>query len=78
MATNYPKARSFRDIDTLLVCEAFLEMFSRVGIHREMMSNNGVQFRAELMQQMHKLLGLFSPRYITLKLLVKSNKYTPP
>ena len=58
MATNFPDAYPLRDIDTVSVCEALVEIFSRVGIPKEILSDNGVQFKAQLMQQMHKMLGV--------------------
>lgn len=66
MATGYPEAVPLQDIDTVAVSEALLEIFARVRIPKEMLSDNEVQFKSALMQHLHKLLGvkpLFSSIY---------------
>lgn len=65
-ASGFPEAVALRDIDAISVSEALLEIFSRVGIPKSVVSDNGKQFRSELMAQLHKLLGvkpIFSSPY---------------
>lgn len=65
-ATGYPEAIPLRETTSIAVAEALLEIFSRVGIPREILSDNGAQFTSQLMGEVHKLLGvkpLFSSVY---------------
>ena len=65
-ATGFPEAVPLKDIDTIAVSEALLGIFSRVGIPREILSDQGPQFTSKLMGELHRLLGvkpLFSSTY---------------
>lgn len=57
-ATGFPEAMPLREIDTVTVSEALLTMFSRVGIPREILSDRGTQFTSQLMNELHRLLGV--------------------
>ena len=48
-ATRYPEAVALPSIETERVAEALVEMFSRVGITDEMLTDCGSQFTAEVM-----------------------------
>ena len=56
-ATRYPEAVALPGIETERVAEA-LEMFSRVGIPDEMLTDCGSQFTAEVMKEVSRLLSL--------------------
>lgn len=56
-ATPYPDAIALPSIDTERIAEALLEMFSRVGIPREIVSDRGAQFTSQLMQELSRLLS---------------------
>ena len=58
LATNFPEAIPLKDIDSVSVSEALLEIFSRVGIPGEILSDNGIQFRSNLLKQINTLLGV--------------------
>ena len=57
-ATGWSEAMPLKDIDTIAVAEALLEIFSRVGIPREILSDRGPQFTSQLMGELHRLLGV--------------------
>ena len=45
-------------IDTECVAEALLDMFSRIGVPREMLLDLGTQFTSEMMQEVSRLLSI--------------------
>ena len=57
-ATRYPEAVALPSIDTERVAEALLDMFCRIGVPREMLSDLGTQFTSELMQEVSRLLSI--------------------
>lgn len=57
-ATRYPEAIALRNIDTVSVAEALLEVFSRVGIPKEILSDRGAQFTSDMMQEFCRLLSI--------------------
>ena len=57
-ATRYPEAVALPSIETERVAEALVEMFSRVGIPDEMLTDCGSQFTAEVMKEVSRLLLL--------------------
>lgn len=57
-ATGFPEAIPLRSTTTIAVAEALIEIFSRVGIPREIQSDNGPQFVSQLMGEIHRLLGV--------------------
>lgn len=50
-ATGFPAAISMKEITS--VAEALLSIFVRVGIPKEILSNNGPQFVYQLMGELH-------------------------
>ena len=57
-ATRYPEAVALPSIETERVAEALVEMFSRVGIPDEMLTDCGSQFTADVMKEVSRLLSL--------------------
>lgn len=57
-ATRYPDAIALANIDSVSVAEALLEMFSRVGLPREVVTDQGTSFTSELMQEVGRLLSV--------------------
>ena len=57
-ATRYPEATPLKDIRTETVAEALVNMFARVGVPREILSDRGSQFLSEVMKEMCRLLSL--------------------
>ncbi|XP_037801935.1 uncharacterized protein LOC119596676 [Penaeus monodon] len=57
-ATRYPEAVPLKNVDTITVAEALVEIFSRVGIPKEIMSDRGSQFKSDLMSEIHRLLSV--------------------
>ena len=57
-ATRYPEAVPLAKIDTETVAEALVEVFSRVGIPNEILTDMGTQFTSDLMKEVGRLLSL--------------------
>ena len=57
-ATRYPEATALKNIDTETVAEALLDVFARVGVPREVLSDCGTQFTSDLMCEVSRLLSL--------------------
>ena len=57
-ATRYPEAKALKNIDTETVAEALLDMWSRVGIPEQVLSDRGTQFLSEVMKEVHRLLSI--------------------
>jgi len=49
-ATRYPEAVALKDIIAETVAEALVNMFSRVGVPRELLSDQGGQFMSGVMK----------------------------
>ena len=59
-ATRYPEAVALPSIQTEVVAEALVSMFSRLGIPEEILSDHGTQFTSDLMKEVHRLLSIRS------------------
>ena len=57
-ATRYPEAIALPSIETERVAEALVEIFSRVGVPNEMLTDCGSQFTSEIMKEVARLLSL--------------------
>ena len=57
-ATRYPEAIPLKTIETERVAEALLDIFSRVGIPQEMLSDMGTQFTSSLMKEVSRLISV--------------------
>ncbi|XP_063293534.1 uncharacterized protein LOC134578463 [Pelobates fuscus] len=56
-ATRYPEAVALSNIQAETVAEALVKVFSRVGFPKEVLSDQGTQFTAEITQQIWKTCG---------------------
>ena len=54
-ATRYPDAVAFRTIETEKVAEALVEIFTRVGVPKEILTDLGAQFTSNLMKEISRL-----------------------
>ena len=57
-ATRYPEAVPLKKIITGAVAEALLDIYSRVGIPEEVLTDQGTQFMSECMQGVSRLLSI--------------------
>ena len=57
-ATRYPEAVALSTIDTETVSEALLDIYSRVGVPKEVLTDMGTQFTSEVMKEVGRLLSL--------------------
>ena len=57
-ATRFPEAVPLKKIDSITIAESLVELFARVGIPKEILSDRGTQFRSELMTEVNRLLSI--------------------
>ena len=57
-ATRYPEAVPLKDIQAETVAEALVNMFTRVVVPKEILSDQGSQFLSAVMKEMCRLLSL--------------------
>ncbi|XP_076448667.1 uncharacterized protein LOC143285290 [Babylonia areolata] len=57
-ATRYPEAVPLKGIEAERVAEALFEIWSRVGIPSEVLTDRGTQFTSEVMRQVNCLLSI--------------------
>ena len=56
--TPYPEAVSLKNIDTETVAEALVDIFSRLGVPEEILSDLGMQFVSDCMKEVTWLLSI--------------------
>ena len=57
-ATRYPEAVPLKNIDTETVAEALLDMYSRIGVPEEVLSDLGTQFASDCIKEVSRLLSI--------------------
>ena len=57
-ATRYPEAVALSNIDAETVAEALLEVYSRIGIPSEVLTDMGTQFTSSVMREVSRLLAI--------------------
>lgn len=57
-ATRYPEAIALPSIETERISEALLEMFSRVGVPEEIVTDRGTQFTSHMMEEVRRILSI--------------------
>ena len=57
-ASRYPEAIALPNIETTTVAEAMVEVFCRVGVPNEILTDRGSQFTSEMMREMSRLLSI--------------------
>ena len=55
---HYPEAVPLKKIDTETVAEALVDIFSRLGIPEEILSDLGMQFVSDCMKEVARLLSI--------------------
>ncbi len=61
-ATRYPEAVALRNISAKSVAEALFSMISRVGIPKEILTDQGTAFMSRTIRELYELLGIKSVR----------------
>ncbi|GFR99807.1 Pol polyprotein [Elysia marginata] len=56
--TRYAEAVPLRKIDTETVTEALVDIYSRLGVPEEVLSDQGTQFMSDCMKEVCRLLGI--------------------
>jgi len=57
-STRWPEAVPLRNIDAVTVAEAMVEIFCRIGIPRQVLSDRGTQFTSAMMEEVLRLLSI--------------------
>ena len=57
-ATRYPEAVPLKKISTEAVAEALLDIYIRLGIPEEVLTDQGTQFMSECMEEVSRLLSI--------------------
>ncbi|GFO26428.1 gypsy retrotransposon integrase-like protein 1 [Plakobranchus ocellatus] len=57
-ATRFAEAVPLRKIDTESVAEALVDIYSRLGVPEEVLSDQGTQFISDCMKEVCRLLGI--------------------
>ncbi|XP_076036800.1 uncharacterized protein LOC143022464 [Oratosquilla oratoria] len=57
-ATRWPEAVTLRNIETITVAEVMFEIFCRVGIPKQVLSDRGSQFTSVMMEALLRLLAV--------------------
>ncbi|KAK3732966.1 hypothetical protein RRG08_002574 [Elysia crispata] len=57
-ATRHPEAVPLKRIDTETVSEALVDLYSRLGVPEEILSDQGTQFISDCMKELCRLLGV--------------------
>ena len=55
-ATRYPEAIALRSIDAENIAEVLIELFARVGIPKEILTDQGTNFTSKLLAELYRLL----------------------
>ena len=56
LATKYPDAVALKNIDSLSIAEALMDIFARLGLPDEILHDQGTQFISEVMQKFNRIL----------------------
>ena len=57
-ATRYPEAVPLKNIDTEMVAESLVNIFSHLGVPQEILSDHGTQFASDCMKEVTQLLSI--------------------
>ena len=57
-ATRYPEAVPMKTVDAEAVAEELVKIFSRVGLPREMLTDQGANFTSQLLAEIYRLLHI--------------------
>ena len=57
-ANRYPEAVALKNTTTETVAEAFLDIYSRVGIPEEVLTDQGTQFMSKCILEVSRLLSI--------------------
>ena len=57
-ATRYPEAVPLKNIEAITIADALFDIFSRIGVPQEILSDRGTQFTSGLFREVTKLLSM--------------------
>ena len=58
MATKYPDAVALKNIDSHNIAQALIDIFSRVGLPKEVLHDQGAQFMSSVMKRFNEILQI--------------------
>jgi len=58
VASGFPECVPMRNVDSISVAEALVTIFSRFGIPKQILSDQGRQFISKLMDEVHRMLDI--------------------
>ena len=61
-ATRYPEAIPLKTIDAEHVAEESVKLFARVGVPKEILTDQGTNFTSQLLKEVHRMLHIHSIR----------------
>ena len=62
-ATRYPEAVPMKHIDAVSVAEELVKFFSRVGVPREILTDQGTNFTSQLLLELYRMLPIRTTPY---------------
>ena len=57
-ATWYPEAVPLKSVEEEVVAEEMLVMFTRLGVPKQILTDQGTQFTSSVMKELHRLLSI--------------------
>ncbi|XP_069110221.1 uncharacterized protein [Argopecten irradians] len=57
-ATRYPEAFALRNVDAVTVADTLIDMFSRVGFPKVILTDQGTNFTSELLKHLYEVTGI--------------------
>lgn len=57
-ATRYPEAITLKNIDAVTIAEELVQIFSRVGIPQEILTDQGANFTSQLPAELYRMLHI--------------------
>ena len=59
-ATRYPEVFPLRRFTAPIIAEKLMDLFSRHGIPRDILTDQGTNFTSELLQELYRMIGISS------------------
>ncbi|XP_033741736.1 uncharacterized protein LOC117328321 [Pecten maximus] len=57
-ATRYPEAFALKNVDAQTIADTLVELFSRVGVPRVILTDQGTNFTSKMIQELYRVMGI--------------------
>ena len=57
-STRYPEAFALKEIDAKYVANALIELFSRVGLPKIILTDQGSNFKSQLLKELYEMVNI--------------------